>query len=82
VHHAVEQQVLKRYPGLFTKPQLDSIGNLRGIPNEINGELHLSFIRRAWNRFYSNYPNATTTDIEHYADVIDRFVGFKFKPPI
>lgn len=32
VHHAIEQQVLKRYPGLFTKADIHALDNLRGIP--------------------------------------------------
>jgi hypothetical protein len=52
VHHAVEQQVLKRYPGLFTEAEIHSLNNLRGVPKSINAELHLSKIRRAWNDFY------------------------------
>ncbi len=33
IHHAVEQQVMRRYPpGLFDRYELHSIENLRGIP--------------------------------------------------
>jgi hypothetical protein len=82
VHHAIEQQILKLYPRLFTKAELDAIKNLRGVPKELNSELHLSFIRRAWNRFYSNYPNASRADIEQYASILDSFVGSLFNPPV
>ncbi|PZU07873.1 MAG: hypothetical protein DI622_17290, partial [Chryseobacterium sp.] len=41
VHHAVEQQVLKRYPGLVTESEMHSLENLRGIPKEINSDVHL-----------------------------------------
>jgi len=29
VHHAVEQQILKKYPGLFTKTEMHALDNLR-----------------------------------------------------
>lgn len=34
VHHAVEQQVLKRYPGVVKNEEMHSLENLRGIPKE------------------------------------------------
>lgn len=34
VHHAVEQQVLKRYPGVVKNDEMHSLENLRGIPKE------------------------------------------------
>ncbi len=42
VHHAVEQQVLTRYPGVVSESQMHSIENLRGIPKNINSDIHLS----------------------------------------
>jgi hypothetical protein len=81
VHHAIPQTVLKKYPGLFTRMEIDAFSNLRGIPKEINQTLHLSFLAKAWNRFYKKYPNATRDMIEHYADLLDRWVGHLFLPP-
>ena len=52
VHHSVEQQVLKRYPGLFTAEEINAYDMLRGVPKEINGKVHLSQIRRLWDNFY------------------------------
>ncbi|MBI3757350.1 MAG: hypothetical protein HY267_05175 [Deltaproteobacteria bacterium] len=52
VHHAVEQQVLTRYPGVVSEAEMHSLENLRGIPNAINSSLHLSQIRIEWNSFY------------------------------
>lgn len=34
VHHAVEQQVMRRYPNLVRKEEMHSLENLRGIPIE------------------------------------------------
>ena len=52
VHHSIEQQVLKRYPGLFTKEEINAYEMLRGIPKEVNSDTHLSKIRVEWNNFY------------------------------
>ncbi|MCV3209246.1 hypothetical protein OHD62_23775 [Mesorhizobium sp. YC-39] len=40
VHHAVEQWVFDRYPGLFKEEELHSIENLRGIRKEFDINLH------------------------------------------
>ena len=42
VHHGVEQQVLKKPQtmDLFTQEEMHSLENLRGIPKEINSDLH------------------------------------------
>ncbi|MFN7730566.1 MAG: polymorphic toxin-type HINT domain-containing protein, partial [Pirellula sp.] len=50
VHHRVEQQVLTKYPGLFSRADIDDVSNLVGIPNAVNSKVHLSIIRKAWNR--------------------------------
>lgn len=82
VHHAIEQQVLSVYPGLITESELHSIENLRGIPKGINGEYHLSNIRREWNAFYNQYPNATKQQLLDKATEIDDKYGHLFDPPI
>ncbi|WP_442601935.1 RHS repeat domain-containing protein [Paenibacillus sp. KN14-4R] len=48
VHHAIEQQVLRKpeYKGLFTEAEMHGYNNLRGIPKEINSDIHLSKIRK------------------------------------
>ena len=81
VHHAVEQQVLKRYPGVFTEAEIHSLENLRGIPKASNAELHLSQIRRAWNEFYRLHPTATKQEILDYAGKVDAKFGAGFTPP-
>lgn len=54
VHHAVELQVLDRYPGVFTAAELNEFANMRGITTELQGRLqfHNSAIRRTWDRHY------------------------------
>lgn len=53
IHHSIEQQVLTRYPGVFSDDEVLRIGkNLRGIPKVYNSEIHLSEIRQAWNDTY------------------------------
>ncbi|WP_404333531.1 hypothetical protein AB2M62_10485 [Sphingomonas sp. MMS12-HWE2-04] len=49
VHHAVEKQVLDRFPGVVTESEMHSLENLRGVPTDVNSKLHLSKIRTEWN---------------------------------
>ena len=35
VHHSIEQQVLKKYPGLFSASEINILDNLRGIPKSL-----------------------------------------------
>lgn len=72
VHHAIEQQVLKRHPNLFSLEEIHALENLRGIPKEINSDIHLSKIRRDWNRFYRNSPNPTKEEVINYMIELDK----------
>jgi hypothetical protein len=85
VHHAVEQQVLKRYPGLFTRAEIDALDNLRGIPKSINSDLHLSKIRIEWNKFYKKFDDAgiipTKQQILDYARAVDKKFSNLYDPP-
>lgn len=56
VHHAIELQALKRYPGVFSPNELNDFKNMRGIPNELANQkqLHNSKIRDEWDRFYKD----------------------------
>jgi RHS repeat-associated protein len=81
VHHAVEQQVLKRYPNVATEAEIHSLENLRGIPNASNPDLHLSKIRREWNQFYRQNPNPTKEELLRKATEIDEKFGSQFNPP-
>lgn len=84
VHHAVEQQVLKKWPGLFSKEFMHSLENLRGIPKELNNTLHLSDIRKEWNQFYKTFKDVTPSkdDVLEYAVYIDKKYGHLFNPPL
>jgi RHS repeat-associated protein len=82
VHHAIERQVAKLYPGRFTTSELNSAENLRGIPKEINNTVHLSQIRKIWNQFYKANPNATREGLTAEAQRIDDMFGGQFNPPI
>ncbi|MGH4008786.1 MAG: WXG100 family type VII secretion target [Pseudonocardiaceae bacterium] len=83
VHHAVEQQVLKRYPNLVSRSQIHSLDNLRGVPKgSINNRVHLSEIRREWNRFYRENPSPSAQDLLNQATKIDNKYGHLFNPPI
>ncbi len=83
VHHAIEQQVLNRYPGLFTPNEIHSLENLRGIPKgAVNNSVHLSEIRIMWNRFYEAHPNPTKQEVLDQATRVDDAVGHWFKPRV
>ena len=70
----MEHGVLTKYPGLFSRADIDNLSNLVGIPKAVNSKVHLSIIRKSWDRFYDNYPNASRSDIEHFAKIIDEWV--------
>jgi len=55
VHHAIELQVLDRYPGVFTEGELNALRNMRGIPAELDElrQLHNSKIWELWKREYA-----------------------------
>ncbi|SDD85892.1 hypothetical protein [Glycomyces harbinensis] len=83
VHHAVEQNVLKKFKGRFTPSQMHSIENLRGIPKgKVNGAVHLSEIRKDWNKFYKANPNATSQQILDHATEVDLRFGTNFNPKV
>ncbi len=86
VHHSVEQQVLKKYPDIFTKEEIHAYESLRGIPNEVNSEIHLSKIRIEWNKFYKDIAKGkiepTKENFLNKVKEIDEKFGDKFKPKI
>ncbi|MEU6246714.1 hypothetical protein [Glycomyces sp. NPDC047010] len=83
VHHAVEQQVMRRYKGRFSAAELHSLENLRGIPKgQVNSRVHLSQIRKEWNQFYKDYPNATRQQILDHATKVDLKLGTNFNPSV
>lgn len=43
--------------GLFTPEEIHAYDNLRGIQNQVNSDIHLSKIRKGWNKFYKENPN-------------------------
>ncbi|WP_328468402.1 HINT domain-containing protein [Actinoplanes sp. NBC_00393] len=83
VHHAIEQGIVKKYPGMFTADELHSVENLRGIPKgAINSNIHLSAIRLSWNAFYKANPNATKQQVLDHATKVDDMLGQWFEPRI
>ncbi|MBP2656329.1 MAG: hypothetical protein H6Q73_3898 [Firmicutes bacterium] len=84
VHHSVEQQVLKRPEtmGLFTKKEINAYNNLRGVPKELNSDLHLSTIRKEWNEFYRENPFPSKEDLLAKSREFDMKYGNLFNPPI
>lgn len=86
VHHAIEQQVLKtRYPNVITQSEIHSLENLRGIPKNINSDVHLKKIRKLWDEFYDEFPPGVMPTKQHLLDKakeIDDLFGNLFVPPI
>lgn len=87
VHHAVEQRVLKDYPGVITPEELHSLENLRGIPRTREGSLmHRSEIRMMWNQFRDLYRrlgrSPTKQELLDFATKIDDKFGHLFDPPV
>ncbi|WP_327703737.1 DUF6531 domain-containing protein [Streptomyces decoyicus] len=82
IHHAIEQQVLTKYPNVFRRDEINSLENLRGIPQPINNTVHLSSIRKDWDAFYKSNPQATRQDFLDKATEIDGKYGKQFDPPV
>ena len=82
VHHAVPQRTLLLYPDEVTESEIHSLDNLRGIPNKLNSDIHLSQIAREWNQFYKMNPNATQEQLLQKATEIDLKFGSQFKPQV
>jgi len=86
VHHAVEQQVLAKFPGVVTEAEIHSLENLRGVPFSTNSDIHLSKIRTEWNDFYEPFISSgtapTKTQLLQKATDIDRRYGPAFAPKV
>jgi hypothetical protein len=67
---------------LFTVEEIHAIGNLRGIPADVNASLHLSQMRREWNNFYSDNPSPSKQQVIDKTAEIDKKYGADFKPPM
>ncbi|MGA2404874.1 MAG: hypothetical protein ABSG91_24755, partial [Syntrophobacteraceae bacterium] len=85
IHHAVEQKVLKKFPGVVSEEEIHSLENLRGIPLDINTDVHLSQIRIGWNNFYKPFIETgtapTKAQLLQKATEIESMFGSKFMPP-
>jgi hypothetical protein len=86
VHHAIPQRVFKKWGHLFDEAQKHAFENLRGIPKELNSDLHLRKIHGEWRRFYekfeSNGINPAKADVEDFVKYIDSKFGSLFNPPL
>ena len=86
IHHGIEQQVLDRFKDIFTFEEIQDITNLRGIPIEINSEVHLSKIRKIWDDFYADILDGiiepTKENFLKKRKEIDDLLGDQFKPKI
>ena len=87
IHHAVEQGVLTKYPGVVSLEEMHSLVNLRGIPKgEVGSRLHQSQIRLAWDGFYQKMTSEgrfpTKQELLDFARKIDDDFGDLFVPRI
>lgn len=86
VHHAIEQDVLTKYKGVIKPEELHSLENLRGIPKDVNSDVHLSKIRLEWNKFYLDHPAKTKPptkqELLDFATYIDKKYGHLFTPTV
>jgi hypothetical protein len=83
VHHAVPQKIQRRFSTLISIAEIHSLENLRGIPKNENGWMHLSMINTAWNGFLRDVsPKTTREDILDYATKVDDMLGAFFLPPV
>jgi hypothetical protein len=68
IHHAIELQVLDRYPDVFEQDELNAFGNMRGIPYEIGGD-QLELQSQALGSEYQNGgPVPTPVDPSEYIE--------------
>lgn len=84
VHHALEQQTLTRYPGIFSSEEIHSLENLRGIPLNLDSTLHKSILRKEWDSFYRSTPatQVTRQSLLDKATEMDRKFGHLFVPTL
>ncbi|MFC3958343.1 DUF4157 domain-containing protein [Halovivax cerinus] len=86
VHHAVEQQTLRRYPDVVSEAEIHSLENLRGIPNQKRGQLHRGKIRQEWDLFYkkmdSRDEEVTKKKLLDKATEIDNEYREEFVPAV
>jgi hypothetical protein len=62
---------------------MHSLENLRGIPKgDVNSRVHLSQLRKEWNRFYRANPSPSRQDLLDEATRLDQKYGHEFNPPV
>ncbi|MCW1916977.1 zeta toxin family protein [Luteolibacter sp. GHJ8] len=83
VHHAVEQQMSEKYGGPIPEEEMNSLENLRGIPIDLNTDLHLRMIRMDLNDLYSQFKGwPPKEELLRFARIIDQRYGHLYIPPI
>ncbi|TPL05313.1 hypothetical protein FJ938_15255 [Mesorhizobium sp. B2-4-14] len=82
IHHPAEQQLLKRALNFLSKKKINSVENLRGIPEYLNDILHLIVIRSENDEFHAKYPYPTEQQILDHSTMMDKKYGHNFVPPV
>ncbi len=83
VHHSLPQDLLTKYPGLFSANEVNGVEGLRGIHKSTNAVLHSGKINKDWFRFFKAHRSSDLTR-ERVLDMrglIDRQYGSQFIPP-
>lgn len=88
VHHAIPQEVLERFPKMFKAAEINGLSNLRGIPREftvvmkgVSKPVH-NVISDAWTKLFMKCPNLTRSQIERFAQGLDKRYGQGFIPEV
>lgn len=69
VYYKIPKEVLYRYPGLFSKAELDSPSNKKSIPDMTTERLE--YLRYQWATFYRDNAKATREQILQWSHEID-----------
>ncbi len=75
--HRIPLETLYRYPGAFTRSELDSSANLRHVDLKTMNGQKLETLRYQWVTFYVDHPQATKEQIADWAKEIDLLLEMK-----
>jgi hypothetical protein len=83
VHHSLPQDLLTKYPGLFSAAEINAVEGLRGIHKSTNAKLHCGMINKDWFRFIKAHKSTglTRQRVLDMRDFVDKQYGSQFIPP-
>jgi len=82
VHHSLPQDLLTKYPGLFSAAEVNDVANLRGIYKSTNSKLHNGKINKDWFRFFKAHKSVGLSQqrVTDMRNLVDNQYGFQFIP--